>query len=131
MHEVALVEDQTNIASLPEVMLVGFAENLTVGGVVFEVSSSPGVPTKAIAVFGSDLQVSLARSRLPPRPTVYAPWSKAAQRAGALKLQFADAANFDGDELSASAADERSAKVWSTIIEARALVTRGPALRIE
>jgi len=39
VHEVALVEDQTNIASLPEVMLVGFAENLTVGGVVFEGST--------------------------------------------------------------------------------------------
>ena len=32
VHEVALVEDQVTIETLPEVMLVGLAENATVGG---------------------------------------------------------------------------------------------------
>ena len=32
VHEVALVEDQVTIETLPEVMLVGLAENDTVGG---------------------------------------------------------------------------------------------------
>jgi hypothetical protein len=32
VHEVALVEDQVTIEILPEVMLVGLAENATVGG---------------------------------------------------------------------------------------------------
>ena len=36
VHEVALVEDQVTIETLPEVMLVGLAENATVGGVVPE-----------------------------------------------------------------------------------------------
>ena len=31
VHEVALVEDQNRIEILPEVMLVGFAENATLG----------------------------------------------------------------------------------------------------
>ena len=31
VHEVALVEDQVTIETLPEVMLVGLAENVTVG----------------------------------------------------------------------------------------------------
>ena len=32
VHEVALVEDQVTVEILPEVMLVGLAENATVGG---------------------------------------------------------------------------------------------------
>ena len=36
VHEVALVEDQVTVEMLPEVMLVGLAENATVGGVVPE-----------------------------------------------------------------------------------------------
>ena len=32
VHEVALVEDQVTIETLPEVMLAGLAENATVGG---------------------------------------------------------------------------------------------------
>ena len=36
VHEVALVEDQVTVEILPEVMLVGLAENATVGGVVAE-----------------------------------------------------------------------------------------------
>ena len=36
VHEVALVEDQVTVEILPEVMLVGLAENATVGGVVPE-----------------------------------------------------------------------------------------------
>jgi hypothetical protein len=36
VHEVALVEDQVAIEIWPEVMLVGVAENATVGGVVPE-----------------------------------------------------------------------------------------------
>jgi len=34
VHEVALVEDQVTIETLPEVMLAGLAENDTVGGTV-------------------------------------------------------------------------------------------------
>ena len=34
VHEVALVEDQVTVEILPEVMLVGLAENATVGGAV-------------------------------------------------------------------------------------------------
>jgi hypothetical protein len=33
VHEVALVEDQVTVEMLPEVMLVGLAENATVGSV--------------------------------------------------------------------------------------------------
>jgi len=36
VHEVALVEDQVAIEIWPEVMLVGLAENATVGGVAPE-----------------------------------------------------------------------------------------------
>ena len=36
VHEVALVEDQVTVEILPEVILVGLAENATVGGVVPE-----------------------------------------------------------------------------------------------
>ena len=36
VHEVALVEDQVTVEMLPEVMLVGLAENATVAGVVPE-----------------------------------------------------------------------------------------------
>ena len=36
VHEVALVEDQVTVEILPELMLVGLAENATVGGVVPE-----------------------------------------------------------------------------------------------
>ena len=36
VHEVALVADQVTVEILPEVMLVGLAENATVGGVVPE-----------------------------------------------------------------------------------------------
>ena len=36
VHEVALVEDQVTVEMLPEFMLVGLAENATVGGVVPE-----------------------------------------------------------------------------------------------
>jgi len=36
VHEVTLVEDQVTVEILPEVMLVGLAENATVGGGVGE-----------------------------------------------------------------------------------------------
>jgi hypothetical protein len=44
VHEVALVEDQVTIETLPEVMLVGLAENATVGGGVGEGLTEPDVP---------------------------------------------------------------------------------------
>ena len=46
VHEVALVEDQFMVDTLPDAMLVGFAENATVGaGVgVGEGFTEPGVP---------------------------------------------------------------------------------------
>jgi len=44
VHEVALVEDQDTIEILPEVMLVGLAENATVGGGVGEGPTEPDVP---------------------------------------------------------------------------------------
>ena len=48
VHEVALVEDQVTVELLPDVMLVGFAENATVGagvgGGVGELFTEPGVP---------------------------------------------------------------------------------------
>ena len=43
VHEVALVEDQVTIEILPEVMLVGLAENATVGGAI----SPPECPPPA------------------------------------------------------------------------------------
>ena len=44
VHEVALVEDQVAIEIWPEVMLVGLAENATVGGAVGEGLAGPVVP---------------------------------------------------------------------------------------
>jgi hypothetical protein len=48
VHELASVEDQFMVDTLPDAMLVGFAENATVGaGVgdgVGEVFTEPGVP---------------------------------------------------------------------------------------
>ncbi len=44
VHEVALVEDQVTVETLPEVMLVGLAENATVGGGVGEGLVEPDVP---------------------------------------------------------------------------------------
>ena len=46
-HEVALVDDQVTTEILPEVMLVGLAENVTVGGGV----SPPGLPPAGYALF--------------------------------------------------------------------------------
>ena len=44
VHEVALVEDQVTVEILPEVMLVGLAENATVGGAVGGGLTGPAVP---------------------------------------------------------------------------------------
>ena len=44
VHEVALVEDQVTIEIFPEVMLVGLAENATVGVGVGEGLTEPEVP---------------------------------------------------------------------------------------
>jgi len=44
VHEVALVEDQVTVEILPEVMLVGLAENATVGGAVGDGLAAPAVP---------------------------------------------------------------------------------------
>ena len=44
VHEVALVEDQVAVEIWPEVMLVGLAENATVGGAVGEGLVGPAVP---------------------------------------------------------------------------------------
>ena len=45
VHEVALVEDQVAIEIWPEAMLVGLAENATVGGAVGGGLVEPAVPT--------------------------------------------------------------------------------------
>ena len=44
VHEVALVEDQVTVESLPEVMLFGLAEIATVGVGVGEGLTEPDVP---------------------------------------------------------------------------------------
>jgi hypothetical protein len=44
VHEVALVEDQVTVESLPEVMLVGLAEIAAVGAGVGEGLTEPNVP---------------------------------------------------------------------------------------
>ena len=48
VHEVALVEDQAAIEMLPEVMLVGLAENATVGGAVGEEAESAVPKSKSM-----------------------------------------------------------------------------------
>jgi hypothetical protein len=48
VHEVALVEDQVMVEILPEVMLVGFAENATVGGAV----APPELPPPELPLAG-------------------------------------------------------------------------------
>src|SRR5882724_993139 len=46
-------------------------------------------------------------SRSPPRPRIAeGPWLKVSQNAGALKLQFADATNVDGDEVADAKAEQ-------------------------
>jgi len=107
VHEVALVEDQVTIEILPEVMLVGLAENATVGGV-----------------------------RGGRRPwNTEGPWLKVSHEAGALKLQFSDATNVDGVVSAATAGSDTASKVGaaskgeSAITEASAL--RALALRSE
>jgi hypothetical protein len=49
VHEVALVEDQVTVEILPEVMLVGLAENATVGGAVAFPPTEP--PAAGYALF--------------------------------------------------------------------------------
>src|SRR6266581_8084795 len=67
----------------------------------------------------------LAGSKSPPRPRIAeGPWLKVSQNAGALKLQFDDATNVDGDESAASTAGEASTNGESAITEANALASR-------
>jgi hypothetical protein len=47
VHEVALVEDQVTVEILPEVMLVGLAENATVGGAMPPPEFPPTEPLPA------------------------------------------------------------------------------------
>ena len=102
VHEVALVEDQVTIETLPEVMLVGLVEIATVGGVRWKPPNAEGT------------------------------WAKASQDAGALKLQFADATNVDGVVLAATAGSDTASKAGeaskgeSAIIEASALRALAP-----
>ena len=52
VHEVALVEDQVTVETLPEVMLVGLAENDTVGGGILPPEfPPPEVPPAGYALF--------------------------------------------------------------------------------
>ena len=52
VHEVALVEDQVTVETLPDVMLVGLAEIVTVGGgVVGGGILPPEVPPEGYALF--------------------------------------------------------------------------------
>ena len=89
------------------------------------------VPVPDVSISPDSRAVAhLAGSRSPPRPrTADGPWSKVSQNAGALKLQFADGTNVDGDW--ASTAGEASTKDESAIVEATAPASRGLALRSE
>src|SRR3954462_14669496 len=55
VHEVELVEDQVTVDILPDAMLVGFAENATVGSGLlptgFPPAASPEVPPLGYALF--------------------------------------------------------------------------------
>jgi hypothetical protein len=56
VHEVALVEDQVTVEILPEVMLVGLAENATVGvGVTVGVAVGDGLTEPEVAKSKSTL----------------------------------------------------------------------------
>ena len=64
VHEVALVEDQLAIETWPEVMLVGLAENATVGGAAGEELAVPPHKSKSIlATTGGKLLILLSTAR--------------------------------------------------------------------